>query len=63
MSGKPKTYWAGFVDGKLDTSGWSIGQRKDITDLISIFRTRKTARKVFLDVRPVRVVLARKRSK
>lgn len=49
---RPKTYWAGYVDGKLDTSGWA-----DPADVISIFRTRKAARKAFQDVRAVHVVL------
>ncbi len=54
---RPKTYWAGFIEGKLDTSGWMLGSRKDSTDLVSIFRTRKTAREAFQDVRAVHVVL------
>lgn len=55
---KPK-YWAGFLDGKLDTrdvdTGWGGFGEDGFRVMPAIFTSRKTARQQYEDVREVQI--------
>lgn len=58
MSAKPKKFWGGFIDGKLDVlevdTGWGgFGSGYGMCRMPAIFTSRKEARKKYEDVRPI----------
>lgn len=51
-----KHYWAGFLEGKFDDSYWVLEDMPDRPELMPVFKTRKEARKIYSDVRKVKIV-------
>lgn len=52
---KKRKYWAGYVEDKID----SLNMDETTKYVLSVFRTRKIARKHYQDVRPVYIVPAK----
>lgn len=59
---KPKVYWAGFVDGKMQTGGVRVCVSHDdfestyrFEDMAYIFLRKRDANKYFDDVRTVEI--------
>lgn len=54
---KPKRFWGGFVNGKLDVTevdtGWGGYGTGSTAKIAALFHTRKEARARYEDVRPV----------
>lgn len=56
---KPKTYWAGFIDGQFDDNrpGWFVSMDlvKDV-ELLGLFPSKREAKRLYTDVRRVKIV-------